>query len=102
MADITIHLQSYTEECLLEKAQRGGQTLEAYLTELVELQVHPDLAHQGSDPESGDDGYGERPWRGVFAPRRPRNIVFSVRQDQLPKRQTTLNMTWHRTVVDDE
>lgn len=54
---------------------------------------------QQPDPE-------ERPWRGVFAPARPRRTLFVQEIDlltsPLPKRPLTLNMSWHRPGEDHE
>lgn len=54
--------------------------------------------------EDADDG--GRPWRGVFAPPRPRKDALALPPvpalDTLPRRPVRVNMNWHRTDADGE
>ncbi len=106
MANVIIHLQRETEQCLTEKAKQGGQTLETYLEQIVEHHIRAGVGVNDAGGEADEDELAERPWRGVFVPPRPRDVLFSrhlsLRPDQLPKRQPSLNMSWHRVETDDE
>jgi hypothetical protein len=105
MKSITIKIQAETERLLQDKAEQGGQTLENYLENLIEQEIHRGNGTPviGSD---ADEEFGERPWRGVFVLPRPRNTLFTqeltTQVDQLPRRKPSLNMNWHRTVTNDE
>ena len=78
MRSITIQLRADTERRLQEMAERGGQTLEAYLERLAEHQAHSGSANGATSPEpqSDDDEEEARPWRGVFVPPRSRDVAF--------------------------
>ncbi len=106
MAHVTIHLQYKTKQCLTEKAKQGGQTLETYLERVVEHHFQAGVGRNDTGLEANEDELAERPWRGVFVPPRPRNVLFSRdvshKPEQVPKRQPALNMNWHREVTDDE
>lgn len=106
MADVTIHVEQETAQCLAEKAKQGGQTLESYLEQLVQHHVQAGVGANDTGEGTDDDDSAERPWRGIFVPQRPRNVLFRKHLplvgDQLPKRKASLNMNWHRTVSDDE
>ncbi len=71
--------------------------------------VQEPVAGAGSETESlnlQELDTEERPWRGVFAPVRPRRTLFVQEIDLpatlLPKRPFTLNMSWHRLGGDHE
>ena len=100
MGDITIQLQRDTENCLAEKAKQGGQTLESYIQHLVEQHVQPAVNDVASRMD--EEELDERPWRGLFVPHRPRDILFSLEPAALSKRQPRMNMAWHRQAANDE
>jgi predicted DNA-binding antitoxin AbrB/MazE fold protein len=67
----------------------------------LDAQPAPDNGEVASTDESEDS-----PWRGVFVPPRKRRVLFShpltpVPQE-LPRRQTSVDMSWHRVTADDE
>ena len=105
MSSITIHLRAETERSLTAKAKQGGQTLEAYLERLAEHEAGNGNTDSTAAPPEEDEEPAERPWRGVFVPPRPRNVLFTLpvvlRADQLPRRQPAHNLSWHRAVDDD-
>jgi predicted transcriptional regulator len=108
MRSITIHLRADIERRLEELAERGEQTLEAYLERLAEDHAHLGIANgaTAAEPHSDADEEEPRPWRGIFAPPRSRDVLFSSsisnEPEQLPKRSRSLNMNWDRTLPDDE
>lgn len=106
MRDVTIQLQAETERRLKEKAEQDGQSLEAFLQQLAEHAAGNGNGSPTSVPEADNDELAERPWRGVFVPPRKRDVLFSqelpVPAEQLPKRQPSPNLNWHRAEPDDE
>lgn len=106
MTNVTLHLQADAVRSLAERAQRGGQTLETYLEQLVERHSRAGNGSVADHEEADEDQLAERPWRGVFVPPRPRDVLFSedisAKPGTLPKRQPSLNMGWHRLEEDHE
>lgn len=104
MAIVTIHLEPDAVRSLAEKARQGGQTLETYLEQLVEHHIRAGNDTGGGDETTDEDELlAERPWRGVFVPPRPRDVLFCDKLSvRLPKRQPSLNMNWHRVERDHE
>jgi hypothetical protein len=106
MSSITINVQAETERMLKEWADQGGQTVAAYLESFVEQQVHRGNGTLTPHSENADDELDERPWRGVFVLPKRRDILCSrelnSQSEQLPRRQPSPNMSWHRAVTDDE
>jgi hypothetical protein len=113
---MAINLPPEMEARLQQLAAHAGQSVDGCLARLVSAQAPPAQGGPTSpsaaaEPQRNgvtdetDDLEDERPWRGVFAPPRPRQILFT--QDassliaNLPKRKPTLNMEWHRTEPDD-
>jgi len=106
MSNVTIHLEREAQQSLTEKANRGGQTLEIYLQQIVEEHIRSQKASDDSNPPTNEDELVERPWRGVFVPDRPRNALFSrdvsAAPEQLLRRLPNVNMNWHRQISNDE
>jgi hypothetical protein len=106
MSAITIRLQPEIERRLKEKAKQDGETLESLLERLAEHAAGNGNSPPAAGPETDDEELAERPWRGVFVPPRRRKVLFThdlaFRPESLPKRQPSLNMSWHRAISDDE
>jgi hypothetical protein len=106
MHSITIHLAPETERRLKERANQAGQTVEALLGQIAEEAAREVNGANAVSLTVDDKGPDERPWRGVFVPGRPREALFTkellVPTDELPKREPSVNLNWHRPVTDDE
>ena len=106
MSNVTIYLEREAQQSLTEKANRGGQTLEIYLQQIVEQHMRSGVASDDPNLETNQEELVDRPWRGVFVPDRPRNALFSrdvsAAPEQLPRRPPNVNMNWHRQVSNDE
>ncbi len=104
---IAIQLPPETENKLRQLAAQAGQSVDCFVARLVDAQAQPVQAKPETNGTTGeaDDAEQERPWRGVFAPPRPRRTMFlqgaSPLPTTLPKRKSVLNMEWHRTELDD-
>ena|SRR5947209_8604399 len=105
MGRVTIDLHPETEQRLKERAKQGGQTLEAFLQQLMEQEARNGNL-LGTTDEEPDEQLAARPWRGLFAPPRQRAVLFSkelaIRPEQLPKRRPAINLSWLRPEADDE
>jgi hypothetical protein len=104
MTAIIVHLPQETARILSDRAALGGQTLDAYLADLAEQAARAPAAPPAASLPEDDDS--PRPWRGVFAPEVPREKLFTCgtfwRPEDLPKQEAAFDMSWHRTVEDDE
>lgn len=103
MRSITIHVAPETERRLKARAEQAGQTVEALLGQIAEEAAREFNGAGAVLPAVDDEGPDERPWRGMFVPGRPREILFSkelpVPVDELPKRERAVNLNWHRPVA---
>jgi hypothetical protein len=106
MTHVTIQLPAETARRLQEKAEQDGQTLATYLQQLAEQAAGTGNGVHAVAPEADEDDLTDRPWRGVFVPDRPRAVLFtqerSLRVEDLPRRESSLDMSWHRTILEDE
>jgi hypothetical protein len=97
-------------------AAQAGQSVDSYIARFVATQAAPAQGGPAcpstpAEPQVNgvtdetEDLEEERPWRGVFAPPRPRQTLFtqdaSPLMANLPKRKPALNMEGHRTEPDD-
>jgi hypothetical protein len=112
---ITFQLHPETEAKLRRLASQAGQTVEGFIGQLLDKAAggaNGSTPSPAAAPPPGtasdnveDEEEVERPWRGVFAPPREPQVLFThemkLEAAALPKREAALNMGWHRVEPND-
>ena len=113
--NVSLSLTPEAEKRLSERAAQQGKSLQGFLQEIVEKEasVANGAQEAGTEPtgglrgipEAADADESETPWRGVFAPPRDREILFTAEVEfriaDLPRREPQIAIS-PRWLDDDE
>lgn len=116
--NVSLSLTPEAEKRLSERAAQQGKSLQGFLQEIVDKEasvangIQVTVAAQSEPagrsqaaPDAADAGESETPWRGVFAPPRDRETLFTAevafRIADLPRREPQVAIS-PRWLDDDE